>query len=100
MQRILLGVLACLGSVCVYGQGVAEDKYFGKEHFERFTVGLCRVTQFNPYDLHFRCRSEEDFHSAHDTLLKERGLVFGGYSRDFRDLPEYISYWVKFFEPR
>jgi hypothetical protein len=74
---------------------VTEDKYWGFEEFPARTVGMCRVTEFPALEFHFRCNSQEDFNTAHEMLMKTRLLAFNGYTRDFRDLPEYISFWVK-----
>jgi hypothetical protein len=79
---------------------ITEDKYWGFEEFPVKSVGMCRVTEFPALEFHFRCRSQEDFNTAHEMLMKTRLLAFNGYTRDFRDLPEYISFWVKLHDPK
>jgi hypothetical protein len=100
MRTFILALIQCFACATAFGQGVTEDKFWGQEDFPRSTVGLCRVTAFPAHEFHFRCRSYEDFHEAHKMLMQSRALEFNGYGRDFRDLPEYISFWVKLRDPK
>jgi hypothetical protein len=78
---------------------ITEDKYWGFEEFPVKSVGMCRVTEFPALEFHFRCRSQDDFDEARALLMKVRVLEFNGYTQDFRDLPEYISFWLKLRNP-
>ena len=77
MVRVILYAVMALWALLATAGPVTEDKYLGPEPFKRFTVAECRVTEFNPYDFHFRCTSQVFIFLLHFSMELDVKWVLG-----------------------